>query len=192
MKRTFFLLIICFISIVGYSQVGINTTTPHSSAALDIKSTNQGLLIPRMTTTEKTNISNPSNGLLVYDTTLKCVSQNIGTPAAPSWVCLAGNDRQRSFFYMPSVTIDASAKAQGAKLDLYGEYKKQFTSPLKNPSAPVDIPYFISSTDLYYYVTKYDSNVIDNISISNEGVMTYDIKNESDYRSFITVVFVPK
>lgn len=54
-----------------YSQnVGINTTgaTPDASAMLDIVSTDKGMLIPRMTTAQRTAISSPATGLMVYDT----------------------------------------------------------------------------------------------------------------------------
>lgn len=53
-----------------YGQVGIGTTTPHSSASLDISSTNSGLLIPRialLNTTDTTTISTPETSLLVYN-----------------------------------------------------------------------------------------------------------------------------
>jgi hypothetical protein len=50
--------------------VGINTdgSVPDASSILDIKSTNQGLLIPRMTRTQRTSIGTPANGLIVYQT----------------------------------------------------------------------------------------------------------------------------
>jgi len=52
------------------AQVGINTddSDPDSSAMLDIKSTDKGMLIPRMTSDQREAISTPANGLLVYDT----------------------------------------------------------------------------------------------------------------------------
>jgi hypothetical protein len=50
------------------AQVGIGTTTPNSSAALDIVSTTRGLLIPRMTTAQRNAIASPANGLLIYQT----------------------------------------------------------------------------------------------------------------------------
>ena len=49
-------------------SVGIGTNTPNSTSALDIQSTNKGLLIPRMTMAQRNAISSPANGLLVYDT----------------------------------------------------------------------------------------------------------------------------
>lgn len=48
--------------------VGIGTTSPHASAVLDITSTTQGFLPPRMTAAQRTAISSPTNGLLVYQT----------------------------------------------------------------------------------------------------------------------------
>ncbi len=56
--------------VLDNGKVGIGTTTPNASASLDITSTTQGFLPPRMTTTEKNNITTPATGLVVYDATL--------------------------------------------------------------------------------------------------------------------------
>jgi hypothetical protein len=48
-------------------NVGIGTTAPHASAALDITSTNSGMLVPRMFTTQRLGIVSPAKGLLVFD-----------------------------------------------------------------------------------------------------------------------------
>ncbi|HVX25482.1 MAG TPA: tail fiber domain-containing protein [Parafilimonas sp.] len=47
---------------------GIGTTTPNSSSLLEIKSTTKGLLIPRMTQTQRNAIHTPAKGLLIYQT----------------------------------------------------------------------------------------------------------------------------
>lgn len=59
-----------FLSTMVFSQVGINTdgSNPNSSAMLDIKSNDKGILIPRMTQAERSAISSPANGLMVYQT----------------------------------------------------------------------------------------------------------------------------
>lgn len=60
-----------FISLTSAAQsVGINEdgSNPNPSALLDIKSISKGLLIPRMTTAQRTAINNAAEGLLVYDT----------------------------------------------------------------------------------------------------------------------------
>ncbi|RLD21815.1 MAG: hypothetical protein DRI69_03020 [Bacteroidetes bacterium] len=72
MKLSPHITLACYLALlsfsVGYSQsVGINTQTPDSSAALEIKSTSQGLLIPRMNTMQRTGIDDPAEGLLVFD-----------------------------------------------------------------------------------------------------------------------------
>lgn len=58
-----------FFAHIGNGQaVGMNTTTPHASALLDVTSTNKGLLIPRMTEAEKNLISMPQHALMIYQT----------------------------------------------------------------------------------------------------------------------------
>lgn len=52
-------------------RVGIGTDNPVASAALEISSTTRGFLPPRLSTAQKTGISSPAEGLMVYDTTLK-------------------------------------------------------------------------------------------------------------------------
>ena len=49
-------------------EVGIGTSTPAATAALDVSSTTKGVLIPRMTAAQKSAISSPSNGLLIFQT----------------------------------------------------------------------------------------------------------------------------
>lgn len=51
-------------------SVGIGTASPDASALLDIASTTKGLLIPRLTTAQRTAIASPASGLVVYDTNL--------------------------------------------------------------------------------------------------------------------------
>ena len=53
------------------AQVGIGTITPHASSVLELSSTTQGMLTPRMTTAQRVAIASPADGLMVYDTDLK-------------------------------------------------------------------------------------------------------------------------
>jgi hypothetical protein len=50
--------------------LSIGVTTANASALLQVDSTTQGVLFPRMTTTQKNAISSPAVGLIIYDTTL--------------------------------------------------------------------------------------------------------------------------
>ena len=49
-------------------SVGIGTTTPNVSSILEVKSTTKGVLIPRMTKTQRDAIATPATGLLIYQT----------------------------------------------------------------------------------------------------------------------------
>lgn len=55
------------------AQIGIGTNTPHVSSMLEINSTNKGLLIPRLTTGQRSAITTPAQGLLVYNTDKNCL-----------------------------------------------------------------------------------------------------------------------
>jgi len=70
-KRSFKEFFTCSLLIVmlhANAQVGIGTTKPDSSAALDITDTARGLLIPRMTVNQRNAIHHPAEGLMVYQT----------------------------------------------------------------------------------------------------------------------------
>lgn len=68
MKHFFTLLAAVVLTATTYAQVGVGTTTPDASSALDITSTTAGLLIPRMTNAQRQAISNPAAGLQVFVT----------------------------------------------------------------------------------------------------------------------------
>ena len=57
------------LSITNDGNIGMGTISPNASALLDMTSTTQGLLPPRMTTTQKNAITSPAAGLVVYDST---------------------------------------------------------------------------------------------------------------------------
>jgi hypothetical protein len=69
-------------------MLSIGTTTPHNSAILDIESTSQGVLPPRLTTFQRDGIVNPAKGLVLYNITLNCLQVNFGTSATPDWQCM--------------------------------------------------------------------------------------------------------
>jgi hypothetical protein len=73
-----------------FSQVGIGTTTPDPSAELDVTSTSKGFLLPRMTTAQRTAISTPAAGLVIYNTTTSKAEVNVGTSVAPIWQATSG------------------------------------------------------------------------------------------------------
>jgi len=70
-KLSFFIALLLLFSSALFAQIGINTdnSAPDNSAMLDVKATNRGLLIPRITTAGRNQIPSPATGLLIYNTT---------------------------------------------------------------------------------------------------------------------------
>ena len=67
---------------VGYAgepAILIGSGTTQNSSMIQMNSTTQGFLPPRMTTTQKNAIASPATGLMVYDTTLNLISVYNGT-----------------------------------------------------------------------------------------------------------------
>ncbi|MGI4870785.1 MAG: hypothetical protein ACRYFX_06340 [Janthinobacterium lividum] len=62
------LLALLLLPLASRAQVGVGTTTPDASAALDVSSTSGGILLPRMTAAQRAAIASPAPGLLVFQT----------------------------------------------------------------------------------------------------------------------------
>ena len=67
---------------------GFGTATPDDSVMIEMSSTLQGFLPPRMTTAQMNAIVTPAKGLMVYDTDTDEWKGNNGTPGAPTWVVI--------------------------------------------------------------------------------------------------------
>lgn len=67
MKYFYFIALLSAISL--NAQVGIGTDTVEDSAILQIDATDSGILVPRVTQTQKNAIASPVEGLIVYQTT---------------------------------------------------------------------------------------------------------------------------
>lgn len=85
-----FLSLFFIISIKISAQVGIGTNAPESGAILDVTSNKKGLLIPRLNLGERQLIKFPAAGLLLYNTTKKCVEVNRGSSLVPVWKSVTG------------------------------------------------------------------------------------------------------
>src|SRR2546421_7575369 len=96
-KPVFLLVISPFLCLNLFSQgMGIGTTTPDPKSQLDISSNSRGLLIPRLTSLQRTGIMNPPKGLMVYDSTSQLFFHHDGSTwqgiasASNTW-SLSGN-----------------------------------------------------------------------------------------------------
>ena len=68
MINIFTLLAAVLFTATTFAQIGINIETPDASAVLDITSTTGGLLVPRMTETQRDAITSAAKGLMIYQT----------------------------------------------------------------------------------------------------------------------------
>ncbi len=67
-----FILLLFVLLMQAQNNVGIGVASPDPSSLLELNATDKGLLIPRLTTAQRTAIANPAEALLVYDTDFKC------------------------------------------------------------------------------------------------------------------------
>ncbi|ARV07156.1 hypothetical protein BTO04_10860 [Polaribacter sp. SA4-10] len=88
MKHIITFLATFFITTTTFAQIGINTVIPDISAALDITSTTGGLLVPRMTETQRDAIS-AAKGLVLFNTTTNTLQINEGDATTANWVSLS-------------------------------------------------------------------------------------------------------
>jgi uncharacterized protein (TIGR02145 family) len=100
--RIYQIIILILIAEKSFTQLGISATNtpPNTSAMLDVSSTSKGLLIPRMTTSQRTGIATPAQGLNVFDTQTKSFWYFDGLV----WKEMNSN-AITSLPYYPSVTI---------------------------------------------------------------------------------------
>ena len=89
MKKLLLFAALIAVSFTTFAQVGIGTTTPNASAALDVTSTTQGFLPPRMTKVQLEAIASPVEGLMVYCT--DCVPKTLYVFDAFNFVSTSNN-----------------------------------------------------------------------------------------------------
>ena len=73
MRRLPLVLLFTTTIITGFAQVGIGTTAPNPSSILDLTATNKAFIPPRMNTSQQNAISNPTMGMMIYNTDSSCL-----------------------------------------------------------------------------------------------------------------------
>ena len=92
------------------AQIGIGTSSPNPSAKLEISSTTQGLLPPRMTAAQRNAISTPVAGLMVWCS--NCGSKGeIQIYDGSEWVNFIGGSRQLSAATFAKLGSDIDGEA---------------------------------------------------------------------------------
>lgn len=205
--------IICLIGLIStfyvHAQVGINTTSP--STTFDVSKSSvatvaDGVLVTRISGDElkakDANYGTNQHAALVYVSSIPnpatTKTSNIRTPGfyyydntISKWVGAFRNNNFPKFFYMPSVLVNTTTL--GTKtMDLYNLYYTQFnTPPVSSTGSTGSIP-TLPKNELEYYVTYYDTSLMNNVSINADGVMTYNVIGNASDASFMNIVFVVK
>jgi len=114
MKKLIFLLpIFVLLQLCLYAQVGIGTATPNASAKLDVSSTTSGFLPPRMTYAQKTAISSPAAGLMVWCSNCG-ISGEIQVYNGTTWTNMIGGTALVALPTLAATTAATSITASSA------------------------------------------------------------------------------
>lgn len=118
------------------------------SAILEVNSTTQGFLPPRMTTTQRTAITSPADGLIVYDTTLHQLWESQNSVWVPlvngASLPLAGGTMTGAITEQKAAILNVSALATSGTVTPDGTLGPTFTIAvasavtLNGPSSPVN------------------------------------------------------
>lgn len=199
-------------------RVGINTDDPkatlHIKADKNNKDNNPGLIIPDVSK-DKLDTGEPVESTLVYysegsnsayiNQNDQSTTENIGSKKG--FYYYDGTDWQRIIrkaqFYMPSIVMPTTVGTH--TINLYEEYIKQYAdsngSNTFNKQAPNrswniqtnnsnNSLKTYAKNDLDYFVVYYDNNVFTDLSITEEGVLTYTVTAEGAAKNISAQTFM--
>lgn len=167
--------------------IGINddNSAPDPSAALDIKSTVKGMLIPRMTTVQRAAIGTPATSLLVFDTDLNSFWFYDGA----AWAALNNaTDELNSNLVLNGDTLEITDAGGTLSINL-GGFTENTTNELNTGAAlngdtleitdaggtlAVDFAAFMDNTD------NQDLSLATNILSLSNGATTVDLSGYMD------------
>jgi hypothetical protein len=168
------------------AQLGVNSdgSLPHSSAQLDVKATNKGLLLPRVTSPQS-SISSPAAGLMVYDQ----ANANLSYFNGAGWQNLTGSNtasglyarfpRSRSFraitntaavaaqFY--TFTVPAGVNTVWIEMWAGGAYGGELTTPIVDGTL---LPFSGAAGDFASIIMPVTAGEILSIQVGNGGTST--------------------
>jgi hypothetical protein len=119
-------------------NVGVGTTSPNSSAALEIKSSDKGILFPRLTSAQRNAINNPAHGLHLFNLNENCL--NYYDSLFQIWNCYCEYDTCKV------LTFRISANMCG--INFYNAYAVNFPS-VKKIAVIIDAGVTISGCSQY-------------------------------------------
>lgn len=137
----------CFTAYHVYSQVGINTSTPDASAALDVYSTSKGMTFPKVKIDDAksatTPINSPVEGLVVY---------NDGS----------GTITNKGYYYWQDSEWNPVLEFQKTPKEIFVQLTGSNIAVLDNADAGVTSDYSTSTS-----IFSLDNGYLQNVSITN-------------------------
>lgn len=165
-------------TLICYSQIGIGTEAPDSSAELDVFSENKGILIPRLTSKQISDSVTHEDALLVYNTSAGHFMLSLDT----AWYVLNPWKGNEGKIYTETKKVGIGVENPVATLDINGELKINKPIETNNNSGTIyfnaDSGYLMVHNGIDYYPLVYDTDmdgIIDKCdSIINDGIVYED------------------
>jgi hypothetical protein len=176
MKQVIYFIFSFFFFSTAFSQnVGINAdgSPANNSAMLDVQSTSKGMLVPRMTTAQRTTIASPATGLLVYDTDTNSFWFYNGT----AWAKMAANEVSGNWNVNGTAIYNANSGSVGIGT----------SNP--NSNASLDL----GSSGRPVILPRLSSEAMNAVSNPEQGMMVYNTTEHQlySYMRYRTLLIVP-
>ena len=217
--RKYFLILFSFFCSTSFlsGQIGILKESPLVTLDVSIDGSHansDGVLIPRLKLTElaskDSQYTSSHLGTLIYvtaiDGTTTSMTENIKSTGHYSfdgtkWVKFRNDKLGLGFFYMPTILLSLNtadptyiSNKSSFEVDLYDAYSTQFklsksTTSTKSPSAgSLNV---IPKDKLNFFVTYYDNNVFEEMKVSDEGLLTYKLRENMNItdKTFVNIIF---
>jgi hypothetical protein len=167
-------------------SIGIGTTIPNSSAILDINSSTQGMLAPRMTTQQRNSIINPVDGLIIFNTSSGCLNYYYSNtwfklcglepvaPAAPQFISSNPVSPSNSST-SPTILLNSS---EGNTIELYANGTCSglpVASGIVGLGGTISIPVSVSENSTTVFSAKATDTEANVSSCSTVFAYTHDI-----------------
>ncbi len=195
MKKHYLLLAILFFSfqVVWSQSVGINddNSSPEPSAMLDVKSNTKGMLVPRLTTSQRLLVSSPAKGLLVFDSDEACYYFYNGM----AWENLSSGTWESTgnqvFVSNTAFRVGVGTTDPNGKMIVQGDNSLSTTLPLFEVRRPDGLPVFqVYSDGVRIYTEKGSKSANSGVKISDrnnqKGLHDYYFANSDSTRICFT------